>query len=272
MNCQEFDQLVTDLANPKTLGMLETGLRNSGLAHATACQHCALQLATTRALIESLGALAETTENSAASAQTEAILLAAFRRHQEVATPPMQPTVVTLPTKQSWLPRLPIWAYAAAAVLLVGAMGYASSVWNSARLAPQQVAVTPSPQVLAGISLPPIKTDDGLKTVKQNEKSRVKQTGNRERRNPIDDGSSVQASLGELIPIYREEVATDFLPLTHDAGTQPMDSGQVIRVQVPRTALASFGLPINIERANEPVKADLLLAEDGSARAIRFIR
>lgn len=272
MNCQEFDQLVTDLANPKTLGMLETGLRNSGLAHATACQRCALQLATTGALIESLGALAETTENSAASAQTEAILLAAFRQHQELATSSIQPTAIALPVKNSWLPRLPIWAYAAAAVLLVGAMGHAASVWKSASLAPQQVAVTPSPLILPEIHLSPIKTADGSMPVKQNVKSGITLAGNREQRKPVDDGSSVQASLGELIPIYREEVATDFLPLTHDAGTQPMDSGQVIRVQVPRTALASFGLPINIERANEPVKADLLLAEDGSARAIRFIR
>ena len=90
-------------------------------------------------------------------------------------------------------------------------------------------------------------------------------------RKVADDGSYVQASLGEITPIYGE-VATDFLPLTHETDSQPMESGQLIRVQVPRTALASFGLPINIERANELVKADLLLAEDGSARAIRFIR
>ena len=51
-----------------------------------------------------------------------------------------------------------------------------------------------------------------------------------------------------------------------------LDSGRVVRVQLPRSALARFGLPVNAERAGEPVKADVLLGEDGTARAIRFVR
>lgn len=51
-----------------------------------------------------------------------------------------------------------------------------------------------------------------------------------------------------------------------------MESGQLIRVQIPRSALVSFGLPVNVERADAPVTADLLLGEDGLARAIRFVR
>jgi hypothetical protein len=41
---------------------------------------------------------------------------------------------------------------------------------------------------------------------------------------------------------------------------------------LPRSALASLGLPMNVERANERVKADVLLGHDGLARAIRFVR
>jgi hypothetical protein len=51
-----------------------------------------------------------------------------------------------------------------------------------------------------------------------------------------------------------------------------MESGKVIRVQMPRSALIAFGLPVNVERADVPVKADLLVGEDGLARAIRFVR
>jgi hypothetical protein len=39
-----------------------------------------------------------------------------------------------------------------------------------------------------------------------------------------------------------------------------------------RAALASFGLPVNAERADERVKADVLMGHDGLARAIRFVR
>ena len=46
----------------------------------------------------------------------------------------------------------------------------------------------------------------------------------------------------------------------------------MIRVQIPRSSLIAFGLPVNVERADAPVKADLLVGEEGLARAIRFVR
>ena len=68
-----------------------------------------------------------------------------------------------------------------------------------------------------------------------------------------------------------EEITTEFLPLTY-GGLSQVDDGQVVRIEVPRSALQSFGLPVNIERAGERVKADVLLGHDGVARAIRFVR
>lgn len=69
------------------------------------------------------------------------------------------------------------------------------------------------------------------------------------------------------------ESVTEFIPLVADApAAQPLESGQLVRVRLPRAALASLGLPLNAERSNEPVKADVLLGGDGLARAIRFVR
>jgi hypothetical protein len=51
-----------------------------------------------------------------------------------------------------------------------------------------------------------------------------------------------------------------------------MDGGQVMRVELPRSALMSFGLPMDMERATERIKADVLVGNDGLARAIRFVR
>lgn len=68
------------------------------------------------------------------------------------------------------------------------------------------------------------------------------------------------------------DIATDFIPLNYGADLSNLDSGRVVRVALPRSALARYGLPMNAERAEEPVKADVLLSEDGLAQAIRFVR
>jgi hypothetical protein len=52
----------------------------------------------------------------------------------------------------------------------------------------------------------------------------------------------------------------------------PLDRGYLVRVELPRTALRKFGLPMNEDRAAERVMADVLMGEDGLARAIRFVQ
>jgi hypothetical protein len=76
------------------------------------------------------------------------------------------------------------------------------------------------------------------------------------------------------MPVYekRGEYATDFIPLSYGGVQKPMESGEVIRLQMSRSALIAFGLPVSVEHADAPVNAELLLGEDGMARAIRFLR
>jgi hypothetical protein len=68
------------------------------------------------------------------------------------------------------------------------------------------------------------------------------------------------------------EIATDFIPLIHNDNLTLLEEGQVMRVELPRTALLAFGLPMNPERADERIKADIVIGNDGLARAIRFVR
>ena len=70
----------------------------------------------------------------------------------------------------------------------------------------------------------------------------------------------------------RLERATPFLPMAGRELLAPMEYGHVIRVRLPRSTMASFGLPVNEARAGEMVSADVLLGEDGLARAVRFIQ
>ena len=72
------------------------------------------------------------------------------------------------------------------------------------------------------------------------------------------------------------EVATAFFPL--DYSGMPVSNAQLVRLEVPRAALASFGLTsIDIHDGGSgaagagTVQADVLVGEDGVARAVRFI-
>ncbi len=67
------------------------------------------------------------------------------------------------------------------------------------------------------------------------------------------------------------EVATEFLPLPYYH--VPMNTGSTVRIQVPVTALVSFGLaPSDYPEKDGTVQADVLVGEDGLARAVRFVR
>jgi len=70
----------------------------------------------------------------------------------------------------------------------------------------------------------------------------------------------------------QREVATGFLPVGYARPMAFQDGGQLVRVELPRSAMASFGLPVNLARANERVKADVLVGSDGQGRAIRFVQ
>ena len=71
---------------------------------------------------------------------------------------------------------------------------------------------------------------------------------------------------------HADEIATDFLPLTFTADSTAPESGHLVRVTSPRSALLAMGLPMNAERAGELVRADVFIGDDGLARAIRFIQ
>ena len=79
------------------------------------------------------------------------------------------------------------------------------------------------------------------------------------------------ASIQTTFVALADDVTTDFLPLPH--GSVPLTDGQLVRLEVPRTALSEFGLaPESPELAEAAVLADVLVGEDGLARAVRFVR
>ena len=72
-------------------------------------------------------------------------------------------------------------------------------------------------------------------------------------------------------PIVSRELVTEFFPLAYSS--VPAQGGYVVRMQVPRSALERFGAA-SFDRTNDsaPILADVVIGEDGLARAVRFVR
>ncbi len=68
----------------------------------------------------------------------------------------------------------------------------------------------------------------------------------------------------------KREIVTNFIPVMVDP--DPFERGRLVRVKLPRSALTAFGLSLNEERSDERIQADVLVGEDGLARAIRFVK
>jgi hypothetical protein len=209
-----------------------------------------------------------------APARIEDELLAAFRNHK--TTQPARST------NYAWR----YWATAAAAVLLI-VIGVAAL---SMRTRVQQISGENSPNPLSqpGIaantnrSVDPVvgvvQPKPGQQTVqattstngnlKRHAKSSLAQSDKRnERQLPTANRDSTVAANHS-----GNEVTTDFMPVGYTSPMNLQDGGQVMRVELPRSTLAGFGLPVNMERVNERVKADVLVGPDGQARAIRFVQ
>jgi hypothetical protein len=260
MNCREFEDIVNDLVRAK---MIDAASRAAGTAHVEICGRCASRLADERALSAGLKSLAVSDEGEAAQASVEAALLEAFRA--QASNPPAR----RLPVQSRSRPR---WALAAAAAILIG---FGFIVYRAIRNEPQKpndliTEKTPSPQPSVEREERVVKENGGTKP-RRGSRAPQPRGGDRPRliKPFIIDGMTTYAK--------DSEYETDFFPLSYGDDRKPVERGDVIRVQMirvemPRPALIAFGLPVNVERVDEPVKADLLVGEDGLARAIRFVR
>lgn len=65
------------------------------------------------------------------------------------------------------------------------------------------------------------------------------------------------------------EVVTEFFPLMDVM--PPIEYGQVVRVSVPASTMRVMGVPVRREMWNQRVEAEVLVGEEGLARAIRFV-
>ena len=279
MNCKNFETLVVEMARGQ---LLEARVLENAHAHMELCKTCAGRFAYEQALSGGLRAVAASAASAETPARVEAALLSAFR--QRAGSKQFTPTPVPqrrFPNLQRWN-----WTVAAAAALVVAVAVTALSLLRSGSPAlknvasnePLQRALPIAPTPFQGESEPgadPIIRHTGgqQRPGRRPAFIPVANTGQRVSRPASQSSLTLQtAAMVNGEAGATDEISTDFLPLTHGGGLAQMDDGQIVRVELPRSALQSFGLPVNAERASERVKADVLLGYDGVARAIRFVK
>lgn len=252
MNCQNFETMINDLAREQ---IMDAAARDSALAHTSACTRCAARLADERMLSAGLRRLAASANTEEAPARVEARLLATLRERQTVA-----PSAAVV----NRFRRLAIGV--AAAILIVLALA-AIRFNQPGKVTPVERAQELKPSYRLAPPKKPEQAEPGSELAIRNqprlpEKGSRRNVVHRQKESParaVDSGAA-------------QEIATDFIPLVQGDSLNLMESGQLVRVELPRSALVAFGLPMNMERADERVKADVVVGNDGLARAIRFVR
>jgi len=204
-------------------------------------------------LTRGLQALASEMKDLEAPEHVEIKLLEAFRARK---------VVVPISTRR-WTSR-PYWLAAVAAVLLI-AMSVVALRWRSAEKPAESFAGRREPET-PKVNQP---REETPQLVEYQAVIQPPLRYNPKRNRHPRSRSSENAQVASLRP---SEIATDFIPLRYMNVANLQEGGQIVRVEVPRSALANFGLPVNMDRYNERVKADVLYGVDGLAHAIRFVK
>ncbi len=282
MNCQEFTNIVDELASSHLSRDAQDTKRDKGMEHAAMCARCAARFEVVRALSLGLNALAREERSIEAPPFLKRELMDAFASRQPNATQ----TVLSFPRRTHWTR----WALAVAATLVLGFTLFASRLNRTPATTEAAFSVTPA------ITLTPREVKSGNSSLKpiakasnttsaslaaQNIRASKPQanalafvpraTKKIERRlNPAKTENAVTDTAST--EVASTEIKTDFVPLTYLNSATAMESGIVVRVEVAREKLAALGLPLNLERAGEIIKADIVLGDDGVARAIRLVQ
>ncbi|MGH9683530.1 MAG: hypothetical protein ACRD4S_07960 [Candidatus Acidiferrales bacterium] len=233
MDCARFEEILVDIDRRGTRG---AELRDLALAHAEMCGPCGLRMIESESLDFALKSLAANDSGRRAPVRVEAAVLQRFRREKGLA----------VRRRLQW--QVAALAIAAAVLLALGVL-----------LSRRDVSVphqTPATNVAANrdvLARPsPVTTARGNST---------KRFGT-----PSANASQVTPVAGEA---SGSEAAFVMLPGSDDPAT--LDGSAVVRVTLPRSALASFGLAMTSITSTENVSADLVVGEDGTPEAIRLV-
>lgn len=249
MNCAEFEDYL-DLLD-RTADDLA---RQRALNHASACASCSRLLSDDRAVNSALSGLALETEEECAPPRVKAAVLESFSRmyppQSGAVTGGEKADIIQFPSRLRGRTMITLAVAASILALIALSMQLMRPVL---RPAGEEVIALVDPS----IEVKPVTNDGGEAKMIESPESIPEGKKAVPRRRPAAVNTSAEP---------------DFIPLTWVSDTASLRSGTVVRVEVERATLLSMGLPVNETRSDSLIKADLVVGDDGIARAIRFVQ
>jgi hypothetical protein len=254
MNCHDFERIIVGLAPTRWPDASADG---QALAHAQTCAGCAATLAEQRALAAGVRAVIESIADDGASPHVEAALRQAFRQ-RAAARVQSSSSFLPIGSRLWWL----LGAMAAAMILLVF---LPTMKWRTSPPIDRERPSVSRSSPVGRAPRPQDETPQWIRATDQPGYELARPASRQPRRNRM--RPTVRQD-----PAQADEATLSFIPLADGSEFIPLESGQVIRVQLPGSMLLRMGLPVSAERAQDTVPAQLLVGQDGRPRAIRFER
>jgi hypothetical protein len=260
MSCQKYDADLVDLARGVELSVAITKRVH---AHMEQCAACADRFAREQHLTGELRTLAGSAPPPVRLAAIEQQLLQAFAaRHASASR-----SAFAMGGARWWL--------AAAAVLILAVVGwFGSGQWRpdgESGPAPTRVKATPTAPVSTQVRATPAEPRQAIAAAGGPAEAPVPtppavaepvRRSLQPRQPPGDVKSSVPAGSDRVLR---------FVALPSAAGLPGLESGRIVRVELPMSILPAYGFDVVPEAAARVVEADVLVGQDGEPRAIRFV-
>ncbi len=245
MNCQDFESNIIGLARDQ---FTDADLSGQSLAHARVCELCGERLAEEQALIAGIRAVCSEISAAAAPAHVESALLVNFRAQVRQRNAPVARSLPLRKRIRQWKSGV---AYVAAVVviILIGMMWFKSN------------PALPKEPVISKQSVETPALDGEQPVADRKTASVITDTPPPKKRRHVRQAMAQQEG----------DVAGRFYSLAGEGELVSLESGRVVRVEMSASSLIPFGLPLTAETHAQTVQADLLIGQDGLARAIRFL-
>jgi hypothetical protein len=257
MTCSDFETIIIEIARDR---LMDAATRERGLEHIRKCAPCATLLVDERALSRDLRALSARCVAEEMPERIETALLAAFRQAQGRIRG--SASTIVAPRRRRWL-----LAVAALALITFG-ISLAGWIASSHKRGSSAVGSTGGGASPTIVPAPPEKSDQTRPQVavalRPDRRIPAPRSEKRQKRSAdVDRPSASNDAPSEFV--------TPFFPVMQGGELIPLEGGQLVRVRMPRSNLIPLGIPLDQERASETIKADVLLSNDGLARAIRLV-
>src|SRR5579872_6800357 len=251
MNCSDFQNISHELAR----GRVEGREKIEALAHASDCIGCTEYLEAERRLALKLGFLSQALHGQDAPEKLELALLAAFRERGLRSE-----TSVPQHSGPRFWAHQKFWGWGATAAALAAVIALAMGIQSRRSSQPRTSAAA----ITSSATAP--ETSPSSTAVATEENPRADR--------PAISSLRRNRAATPRIRAVRSEGTTvadnsGFVPLVYCDQLNCSTPGEIVRVEIPASSLPMMGL-VNDNRTG-PVRADVVVGEDGIARAIRLV-